>query len=205
MDNLGLINLFLDISQIIIADVVLSGDNALVIGMAASQFDVKLRKKIIFYGLLIAAIFRILLASIASYLISVPGLLFLAGILLFWVSWTFYKDIKDFKEEDISSEINDVEKKEKGNFKKALVTIAIADLSMSLDNIVAITAIARDNTSLLIFGLILSILIMAIFATAIIKLLIKYKWIAYLGLTFLVYLSFDMTLDGILSIYSWVK
>jgi len=205
MDNLGLINLFLDISQIIIADIVLSGDNALVIGMAASQFDVKLRKKIIFYGLLIAAIFRILLASIASYLISVPGLLFLAGILLFWVSWTFYKDIKDFKEEDISSEINDVEKKEKGNFKKALVTIAIADLSMSLDNIVAITAIARDNTSLLIFGLILSILIMAIFATAIIKLLIKYKWIAYLGLIFLVYLSFDMTLDGILSIYSWVK
>jgi YjbE family integral membrane protein len=205
MDNLGLINLFLDISQIIIADVVLSGDNALVIGMAASQFDSKLRKKIIFYGLLIAAIFRILLASIASYLISVPGLLFLAGILLFWVSWTFYKDIKDFKEEDISSEINDVEEKEKGNFKKALVTIAIADLSMSLDNIVAITAIARDNTSLLIFGLILSILIMAIFATAIIKLLVKYKWIAYLGLIFLVYLSFDMTLDGILSIYSWVK
>lgn len=205
MDNLGLINFFLDISQIILADVVLSGDNALVIGMAASQFDVKLRKKIIFYGLLIAAIFRILLASIASYLISVPGLLFLAGILLFWVSWTFYKDIKDFKEENISSEINDIQKNEKGNFKKALVTIAIADLSMSLDNIVAITAIARDNTSLLIFGLILSILIMAIFATAIIKLLIKYKWIAYIGLVFLVYLSFDMTLDGVLSIYSWLK
>jgi YjbE family integral membrane protein len=205
MDNLGLINFFLDISQIILADVVLSGDNALVIGMAASQFDVKLRKKIIFYGLLIAAIFRILLASIASYLISVPGLLFLAGILLFWVSWTFYKDIKDFKEEDISSEINDIQKNEKGNFKKALVTIAIADLSMSLDNIVAITAIARDNTSLLIFGLILSILIMAIFATAIIKLLIKYKWIAYIGLIFLVYLSFDMTLDGVLSIYSWLN
>ena len=205
MDNLYLINLFLDISQIIIADVVLSGDNALVIGMAASQFDVKLRKKIIFYGLLIAAIFRILLASIASYLISVPGLLFLAGILLFWVSWTFYKDIKDFKEEDISTEINNVHKKEKGNFKKALVTIAIADLSMSLDNIVAITAIARDNTSLLIFGLILSILIMAIFATAIIKLLIKFKWIAYLGLIFLIYLSFDMTFDGVLSILSWVK
>lgn len=205
MDNLGLINFFLDISQIILADVVLSGDNALVIGMAASQFDVKLRKKIIFYGLLIAAIFRILLASIASYLISVPGLLFLAGILLFWVSWTFYKDIKDFKEEDISSEINDIQKNEKGNFKKALVTIAIADLSMSLDNIVAITAIARDNTSLLIFGLILSILIMAIFATAIIKLLIKYKWIAYIGLVFLVYLSFDMTLDGVSSIYSWLN
>ena len=205
MDNLGLINLFLDISQIIIADVVLSGDNALVIGMAASQFDTKLRKKIIFYGLLIAAIFRILLASVASYLISVPGLLFLAGILLFWVSWTFYKDIKDFKEEDISTEIKNVHKKEKGNFKKALITIAIADLSMSLDNIVAITAIARDNTSLLIFGLILSILIMAIFATAIIKLLIKFKWIAYLGLIFLIYLSFDMTFDGILSILSWVK
>jgi len=155
--------------------------------------------------LLIAAIFRILLASVASYLISVPGLLFLAGILLFWVSWTFYKDIKDFKEDDISTETNNVLKKEKGNFKKALITITIADLSMSLDNIVAITAIARDNTSLLIFGLILSILIMAIFATAIIKLLIKFKWIAYLGLIFLIYLSFDMTLDGIVNILSWVK
>ena len=205
MDNLDLINFFLDISQIILADVVLSGDNALVIGMAASQFDSKLRKKIIFYGLLIAAIFRILLASIASYLISMPGLLFLAGILLFWVSWTFYKDIKNFKEDEISPDINDVNKKEIGNFKKALVTIAVADLSMSLDNIVAITAIARENTSLLIFGLILSILIMAIFATTIIKLLIKFKWIAYLGLIFLIYLSFDMTWDGIMSIYLWVK
>ncbi len=193
----------LDISQIILADVILSGDNALVIGMAASQFEIKLRKKIIFYGLLIAAILRILLASIASYLISIPGILILGGFLLFWVSWTFYKDIKNFTEEDISNnELNNI-KSDKKNFKKALITIAIADLSMSLDNIVAITAIARDNTALLIFGLVLSILIMAVFATAIIKLLIKYKWISYIGLIFLVYLSFDMTIDGFLNFYSW--
>lgn len=193
----------LDISQIILADVILSGDNALVIGMAASQFEIKLRKKIIFYGLLIAAILRILLASIASYLISIPGILILGGFLLFWVSWVFYKDIKNFTEEDISNnELNNI-KSDKKNFKKALITIAIADLSMSLDNIVAITAIARDNTALLIFGLVLSILIMAIFATAIIKLLIKYKWISYIGLIFLVYLSFDMTIDGFLNFYSW--
>lgn len=186
----------LDISQIILADVILSGDNALVIGMAASQFEIKLRKKIIFYGLLIAAILRILLASIASYLISIPGILILGGFLLFWVSWVFYKDIKNFTEEDIANnELNNI-KSNKKNFKKALITIAIADLSMSLDNIVAITAIARDNTALLIFGLVLSILIMAVFATAIIKLLIKYKWISYIGLIFLVYLSFDMTIDG---------
>ena len=193
----------LDISQIILADVILSGDNALVIGMAASQFEIKLRKKIIFYGLLIAAILRILLASIASYLISIPGILILGGFLLFWVSWTFYKDIKNFTEEDIANnELNNI-KSNKKNFKKALITIAIADLSMSLDNIVAITAIARDNTALLIFGLVLSILIMAVFATAIIKLLIKYKWISYIGLIFLVYLSFDMTIDGFLNFYSW--
>ncbi|MDA1134733.1 MAG: YjbE family putative metal transport protein [Proteobacteria bacterium] len=193
----------LDISQIILADVILSGDNALVIGMAASQFEIKLRKKIIFYGLLIAAILRILLASIASYLISIPGILILGGFLLFWVSWVFYKDIKNFTEEDISNnELNNI-KSDKKNFKKALITIAIADLSMSLDNIVAITAIARDNTALLIFGLVLSILIMAVFATAIIKLLIKYKWISYIGLIFLVYLSFDMTIDGFLNFYSW--
>ncbi|MDB9772113.1 YjbE family putative metal transport protein [Alphaproteobacteria bacterium] len=193
----------LDISQIILADVILSGDNALVIGMAASQFEIKLRKKIIFYGLLIAAILRILLASIASYLISIPGILILGGFLLFWVSWVFYKDIKNFTEEDIANnELNNI-KSNKKNFKKALITIAIADLSMSLDNIVAITAIARDNTALLIFGLVLSILIMAVFATAIIKLLIKYKWISYIGLIFLVYLSFDMTIDGFLNFYSW--
>ena len=171
--------------------------------MAASQFEIKLRKKIIFYGLLIAAILRILLASIASYLISIPGILILGGFLLFWVSWVFYKDIKNFTEEDISNnELNNI-KSDKKNFKKALITIAIADLSMSLDNIVAITAIARDNTALLIFGLVLSILIMAVFATAIIKLLIKYKWISYIGLIFLVYLSFDMTIDGFLNFYSW--
>ena len=193
----------LDISQIILADVILSGDNALVIGMAASQFEIKLRKKIIFYGLLIAAILRILLASIASYLISIPGILILGGFLLFLVSWVFYKDIKNFTEEDIANnELNNI-KSNKKNFKKALITIAIADLSMSLDNIVAITAIARDNTALLIFGLVLSILIMAVFATAIIKLLIKYKWISYIGLIFLVYLSFDMTIDGFLNFYSW--
>ena len=97
-----MIDFILDISQIILADVILSGDNALVIGMAASQFEIKLRKKIIFYGLLIAAILRISLASIASYLISIPGILILGGFLLFWVSWTFYKDIKNFTEEDIS-------------------------------------------------------------------------------------------------------
>ncbi|MDB9870139.1 YjbE family putative metal transport protein [Alphaproteobacteria bacterium] len=193
----------LDISQIILADVILSGDNALVIGMAASQFEIKLRKKIIFYGLLIAAILRILLASIASYLISIPGILILGGFLLFWVFWVFYKDIKNFTEEDLANnELNNI-KSNKKNFKKALITIAIADLSMSLDNIVAITAIARDNTALLIFGLVLSILIMAVFATAIIKLLIKYKWISYIGLIFLVYLSFDMTIDGFLNFYSW--
>lgn len=198
-----MIDFILDISQIILADVILSGDNALVIGMAASQFEIKLRKKIIFYGLLIAAILRILLASIASYLISIPGILILGGFLLFWVSWVFYKDIKNFTEEDIANnELNNI-KSNKKNFKKALITIAIADLSMSLDNIVAITAIARDNTALLIFGLVLSILIMAVFATAIIKLLIKYKWISYIGLIFLVYLSFDMTIDGFLNFYSW--
>ena len=198
-----MIDFILDISQIILADVILSGDNALVIGMAASQFEIKLRKKIIFYGLLIAAILRISLASIASYLISIPGILILGGFLLFWVSWTFYKDIKNFTEEDISNnELNNI-KSDKKNFKKALITIAIADLSMSLDNIVAITAIARDNTALLIFGLVVSILIMAVFATAIIKLLIKYKWISYIGLIFLVYLSFDMTIDGFLNFYSW--
>ena len=194
----------LDVSQIIIADIVLSGDNALIIGMAASAVPEESRKKVIFIGLMAAAVLRVLFALVASYLISIPGLLLLGGILLFWVCWKFYGDIKEFSSSDDDKDKLQKDVSGKG-MKAALITIIIADVSMSLDNVIAITAIARDNKTLLILGIALAILIMALFATAIVKLLTKFKWLSYLGLIFLVYLSSKMTFDGWLQLYPFLQ
>ena len=185
-----------DISQIILADIVLSGDNALIIGMAAAAFSEKERKQIIFYGLMAAAILRIIFALIASYLISIPGILLIGGLLLYWVCYKFYMDIRAFsketdqKNEDASTKVKD------RNFKKAIITIIIADVSMSLDNVIAVTAIAREQTFLLIFGIAFSIFLMAVFAAAIVKVLTKFRWLSYFGLGFLIYLSTEMAIDG---------
>ena len=194
----------LDVSQIIIADIVLSGDNALIIGMAASAVPEESRKKVIFIGLMAAAVLRVLFALVASYLISIPGLLLLGGILLFWVCWKFYGDIKEFSSSDEDNDKLQKDVSGKG-MKAALITIIIADVSMSLDNVIAITAIARDNKTLLILGIAFAILIMALFATAIVKLLTKFKWLSYLGLIFLVYLSSKMTFDGWLQLYPFIQ
>lgn len=194
----------LDVSQIIIADIVLSGDNALIIGMAASAVPEESRKKVIFIGLMAAAVLRVLFALVASYLISIPGLLLLGGILLFWVCWKFYGDIKEFSSSDENKDKLQKDVSGKG-MKAALITIIIADVSMSLDNVIAITAIARDNKTLLILGIAFAILIMALFATAIVKLLTKFKWLSYLGLIFLVYLSSKMTFDGWLQLYPFIQ
>ncbi|MDC1067109.1 YjbE family putative metal transport protein [Alphaproteobacteria bacterium] len=193
----------LEILQIIIADIVLSGDNALIIGMAASAVPEQHRKKVIFIGLMAAAVLRILFALVASYLISIPGLLLLGGLLLFWVCWKFYQDIKEFSlnKEDDEKLKNDVSSK---GLKAALITIIIADVSMSLDNVIAITAIARDDKTLLILGIAFAILLMAFFATAIVNLLTKFRWLSYLGLAFLIYLSGKMTFDGWLQIYPFL-
>jgi YjbE family integral membrane protein len=199
-----LIEWILDVTQIIIADIVLSGDNALIIGMAAAAVPEESRKKVIFIGLMAAAVLRILFALVASYLISIPGLLLLGGLLLFWVCWKFYNDIKEFSSTDEEKQKLEKDVSGKG-LKGALITIIIADISMSLDNVIAITAIARDNKTLLIIGIAFAILIMALFATAIVKLLTKFKWLSYLGLTFLVYLSSKMTLDGWLQIYPYIN
>jgi len=194
----------LDVSQIIIADIVLSGDNALIIGMAASAVPEESRKKVIFIGLMAAAVLRVLFALVASYLISIPGLLLLGGLLLFWVCWKFYGDIKEFSSSNEDKEKVQKDVSSKG-IKAALITIIIADVSMSLDNVIAITAIARDNKTLLILGIAFAILIMALFATAIVKLLTKFKWLSYLGLIFLIYLSSKMTFDGWFQLYPFLQ
>ena len=197
-----MLEFLIDVSQIVLADIVLSGDNALIIGMAAAAFSEKERKQIIFFGLMAAAILRILFALIASFLISVPGLLLIGALLLYWVCYKFYLDIRSFTREQSKEEVSS---KVKGkDFKKALITITIADISMSLDNGIAVTAIARDQTYLLIFGIAFSIFLIALFAAAIVRILTKYRWLSYIGLAFLIYLSTEMAIDGFKQLHPYI-
>ena len=189
---------FVDIAQIVFADIILSGDNALVIGMAAAGLSPELRKKAIFWGMAMAAGLRIFFAVIASYLISIPGILFIGGLLLSWVCWRFFQEIRE--QQSVNAEGSDrVDDTDDGSGKSlwsALVTITIADVSMSIDNVFAVAAIARDNTGLLVFGLVLAIIFMAFFATIIMKMMTKYPWLCWAGLVFLIYLSFELLHDG---------
>ena len=194
---------WLDIGQIVFADLILSGDNALVIGMAAAGLAANQRRKVIIVGMALAALFRILFAVGASTIIGVPGILLVGGILLAWVCWRFYAEIKDFAAPPADDIITSSLDKGKVTMGSALVTIAIADISMSLDNVLAVAAIARDNTQLLVIGLVLAIVLMAFFATLIMRVMLKFPAIAYVGLVFLVYLTAKMLYDGWLDLLTY--
>ena len=187
-----------ELSQIILADIFLSGDNAIIIGMAAAGLSEKFRRRVIFWGMALAAGFRIMFAAIASFLIQIPGILIFGGVLLTFVCWRFFKEIRhshSITKDEVNSELSE-KLTEKQQFSQALFTIAIADISMSLDNVVAVAAIAREDTVLLIFGLVLAIFLMAFFATMIMKVMTKYPWISWVGLIFLIYLTLKMLIDG---------
>jgi YjbE family integral membrane protein len=188
-----------NIGQIIFADIILSGDNALVIGMAAAGLAPELRKRAIMLGMALAAGLRIFFAVIATYLLAIKGVLLIGGLLLSWVCWRFYKDLREFNSVEDLERAGTDEAGEGGEnklFGRALFTILLADVSMSIDNIVAVAAIARDDTQLLIFGLALAIAMMALFASVIMKIMLRYRWLSYGGLAFLVYLAVVMTYDG---------
>lgn len=181
------------ILQIIFADIILSGDNALVIGMAAAGLAPEFRRRAIMIGMMMAAVMRIIFAVMASFLISIKGILLIGGMLLAWVCWRFYKDLKAF---NVAEKEGPAEGEAPKKFGAALVTIMLADVSMSLDNVVAVAAIAREDTRLLVFGLALAIFIMAVFASLIMKVMVTYRWLSYAGLVFLVYLTVIMLYDG---------
>ena len=187
-----------ELAQVILADIFLSGDNAIIIGMAAAGLSEKFRKRVIFWGLALAAGFRIIFAAIASFLIQIPGILIFGGLLLAFVCWRFFKEIRHAGQKtdpEINSNLSQ-KLTEKQQFSQALFTIAVADISMSLDNVVAVAAIAREDTALLVFGLVLAIVLMAFFATIIMRVMTKFPWLSWIGLIFLVYLTIKMLVDG---------
>ena len=163
--------------QIVFIDLVLAGDNAIIIGMVASQFDHNLRKKIIFWGIGAAVVLRIIFTLITAYLLQINGLKTIGGILLLYIAYKLYKDV-------IKNEDQDKQKIKTDNSTlfKAIMTVIVADVSMSLDNVLGVAGAAGDHYALLVFGLILSIFLMAVVATIISKWIKKYKWIGWLGL-----------------------
>ena len=163
--------------EIVLIDLVLAGDNAIIIGMVASQFDEKLRKKIIFWGIGGAIVLRIIFTIITAYLLQINGLKIIGGLLLFYIAYKLYKDvIKNKNNNHEKTKTND------STFFKAILTVIIADVSMSLDNVLGVAAAAKQHYILLVFGLVLSILLMATVAGVISKLIKKSKWIGWLGL-----------------------
>ena len=162
--------------QIIFIDLVLAGDNAIIIGMVASQFPAEQRKKIIFWGIGAAVILRILFTLITAYLLQISGLRLIGGILLLYICYKLYVDVVK------QSEKKDNVKIDNSSFLKAITTVILADITMSLDNVLGVAGAARYNYYLLVFGLALSIILMATAATLISGWIKKYKWIAWVGL-----------------------
>ena len=163
--------------QIVFIDLVLAGDNAIIIGMVASQFPIEQRKKIIFWGISAAVILRIVFTLITAYLLQITGIRLIGGILLLYICYRLYADVI----KNNNHENKDV-KVDNSSFFKAITTVIIADVTMSLDNVLGVAGAAKDHYILLIFGLALSIALMATAATLISGWIQKYRWIAWLGL-----------------------
>ena len=174
------------LTQIILIDLVLAGDNAIIIGMVASKFPLEQRKKIIFWGIGGAVILRIILTLLTAYLLQITGLRLIGGLLLLYIVYKLYTDV--IKGSDHDEDI----KVDNSSFLKAIWTILLADFTMSLDNVLGVAGAAGDHYKLLIFGLVLSIALMAFAATLISNWIKKYKWIAWAGLFAILIVSIEL-------------
>ena len=174
------------LTQIILIDLVLAGDNAIIIGMVASKFPLEQRRKIIFWGIGGAVVLRIILTLLTAYLLQITGLRLIGGILLLYIVYKLYVDV--IKGSDHESDI----KVDNSSFLKAIWTILLADFTMSLDNVLGVAGAAGDHYYLLVFGLVLSIVLMATAATLISNWIKKYKWIAWAGLIAILIVAIEL-------------
>ena len=193
---------FLAISQVILIDLVLAGDNAIVVGMAAAGVAPQYRKKVIAYGIALAVVMRIVFAAVTMQLLNVVGLMLVGGLLLLWVCWKMFQDLNFNKDTDKNTilEGDKTAEKHQSHAHKtvgaAVFQVAIADISMSLDNVLAVAGAANNHMSALVIGLTLSVVLMGVGATLIAKLLQKHRWIGYLGLVLILYVAFAMMWRG---------
>jgi YjbE family integral membrane protein len=192
------------LGMVIMIDLVMSGDNAIIIGIAASQLPPPLRQRAIMLGIVLATVTRIVFAAITVQLLQILGLTLAGGLLLLWVSWRMWRDMHRQKtasatQEKISANMQAAAKEGEDNKKAlrtAVINIIFADVSMSLDNVLAVAGASREHVWVLIFGLVLSITLMAVASTLIARWIERYHWIAYIGLAVVAYVAIDMIWRG---------
>ena len=177
--------------KIILIDLVLSADNAIVIGMTASQFNDQIRKKVLIYGTIAAVICRIVFAGATAFLLKIHGIKTFGALLLLWVVYKLYVDIIKPNEESNEGKVQ-LDEKKKNTFSAAVITILVADISLSLDNVIAVAGAAGNHYGMLVFGLVLSIVLMATMANFISLYVKKYKWIGWLGLAAILWVVGDL-------------
>ena len=183
------------LTQIIFIDLILAGDNAIIIGMVASKFPVEQRKKVIFWGIGGAVILRIILTLLTAYLLQISGLRLIGGILLLYIVYKLYVDVIK------GASIEDSIKVDNSSFLKAIWTVLLADFTMSLDNVLGVAGAAGPHYHLLIFGLVLSIVLMAIAANLISSWIKKYKWIAWVGLLAILFVAIELIYTDIKTLF----
>jgi YjbE family integral membrane protein len=181
--------------EIITINIVLSGDNVVVIGMAAATLAPELRSKAILAGIAAATVIRIAFALLATQLLAVPGLQLLGGVLLLWVCWKMYEELREqgLAHAPTADEIANLPRK---TLRQAVTQIIVADVSMSLDNVLAVAGAAKQNITALVFGLVLSVVLMGVAASLVAKILERYRWIAWIGLIIIVYVAATMLYEG---------
>jgi YjbE family integral membrane protein len=179
------------LAQVLMIDLVLAGDNAVVIGMAAARVPLATRRKVIAWGIGAAVALRIALAVIAVELMAIVGLTLAGGLLLLWVCWRMWRDISNTAQPETGPRIGDG-----ASMKRAILQIVLADVSMSLDNVLGVAGAARDHIDVLVIGLILSVALMGAAATFVARLLHRYRWISYVGLAIVLYVAVSMIWEG---------
>ncbi len=183
--------------QIIFVDLVLAGDNAIVIGLVAAKFSKDYRKKVILYGVGVAVILRIIFAPVTVQLLAIPGLLLIGGVMLLWICWKLWQDLRTPHYAEIAdSQTDDLPKDGNPPLLSAVGHIVMADVSMSLDNVLAVAGIADGHNILLIIGLTLSVVFMTIAASVIADTLQKHRWIGFIGLAVIIYVAGKMIFLG---------
>lgn len=187
--------------QVILIDLVLAGDNAIVVGLVAAGLPAEQRAKVIVAGIVAAAVLRVVFALVTVQLLQIVGLLLAGGLLLLWVCWKMWREIEQQRKATLQAQGNAEaavasDPQPTKMLRQAIVQIVIADVSMSLDNVLAVAGVARDHTWVLVLGLALSVAFMGLAATLIARLLEKHHWIAYIGLAVILYVALGMIYEG---------
>lgn len=194
------------LGQVIMIDLVLAGDNAVVIGLAAAGLPREQRNKAILVGIIAATVLRIAFASVTTQLLQILGLLLVGGILLLWVCWKMWRELRESHQEVVpgADGAATAQAAPRKTFAQAAWQIVIADVSMSLDNVLAVAGAAREHPTVLVIGLALSIALMGLAASFIAKLLQRHRWIAYVGLAIILYVALEMIYRGVLEVWPQV-